>query len=170
MLLIQLVIAYRCYWLIWESHLRLWKYNNLSVSQSFRGSILLFLHSIIRLHILATQLHTGYGGMEREWSISTPMPQRSSPNSCLRVLFPPRLAQLAIIDATGLFENHIWDCENCLMFRHPKVSAAQVSYFCTQSPVYTYSSDSLKWRTHLIGALGPFWKVWKTHLNGAPKI
>ena len=33
-----------------------------------------------------------------------------------------------------------------------------------------YSGDSLKWRTHLIGALGPFWKVWKTHLNGAPKI
>ena len=70
------------------------KIVNISASQSFRGSSLLFLHSIIRLHILATQLHTGYGGMEREWSISTPMPQRSSQNSCLRVLFPPLLVQL----------------------------------------------------------------------------
>ena len=42
------------------------KIVNISASQSFRGSSLLFLHSITRLHILATQLHTGYGGMERE--------------------------------------------------------------------------------------------------------
>ena len=33
-----------------------------------------------------------------------------------------------------------------------------------------YSDDSLKWRTHLSGALGHFGEVRKTHLSGAPEI
>ena len=60
------------------------KIMDLPVAQSFRASPLFFLHVVIRLHALATQSHHRIIVLGVNRFISSPMPQRSTSNSCLR--------------------------------------------------------------------------------------